>query len=195
MRYLEQLLADRSPYDPTGLVGYMACGLTVHHAPNGRGAGPGAPRELGPLDGSLSLDEVCELARTAPKIAVDDPRVATTPRKIDQTYIPFGNNFFTRFIGMRAALEGRTFRDHPYAGYAQDVEDRGISVRAFYDDNQELCQRIFEALDGLEPYQTILEVGLGLVREGRLEDLDRLRESVGHPWGIEAISTYAWDRL
>ena len=84
-----------------------------------------------------------------------------------------------------------------YMRFVDDAERRfGIDLRGFYGEHTDLCDRIFEALDGIEPYQDLVDACLDARNAGDHETVRELNEAAGHPWGIGAIGALVWeDRL
>lgn len=137
-----------------------------------------------------------ELAKIAPKIAVDDPRVQKYLKRREETkeYVSppshdqHGNNFYCLFYALTEEKpEGF------YWGYAQELKR---ICPSFCDDNAGLIKKIIEALKLQDPYHELLWDGVRDLYKQRRDDLvDRLDQAAEHPGGIEAIGIWAWDRI
>lgn len=128
-----------------------------------------------------------ELARTAPKVATDDPRIES-----DGHYSQFGNNFINLWQLLRLEAphdEGGAY--DRYVGLAKSQP----GWETFTGTNTELIGQINEALDLLIPYEELLAKLKEIWKKRDDEAEAQLETATEHPLGCEAIRMYAWDHL
>lgn len=149
------------------------------------------------LDKQIPL-ELHLLARTAKTIPVDDPRVAEIQAKDGKGgHDQYRNNFFVNFEALQRLIKNGKLEEGDLLGrsYLENFNERGIDPREFYNENKELCDTIFKALDGTDEYDKLLGAFIKFYNNRRFELGDRLNEMVPHPLGIEAVGVYSWDKL
>ncbi len=137
-------------------------------------------------DSFPDLDALSELARTQPKITVDDPRVVTRVEH-DQ----FGNNFFRRFVELE-----KSFYDEALT----PPSDESKIMQGLYQRCPELCTELFILIAAKQPYDKLREAYIDYTVLERSEKVpvgsaQALNEAVDHPRGIEAIGMYYWDAI
>ena len=153
-----------------------------------------------------------ELARTLPRIPVEDPRMQAILGAQDQAqkdalynekFGRFGNNFHFLFEGLRLKrsgedLTGNTHYEGFYGPAVAKAEALGESWQKFMADtsNQELLARIDAVLDsdtgrGFEELQRYF---VGLISHGREAEINALEKAIGHPLGINALAAAYHDK-
>lgn len=146
----------------------------------------------------LQLPGLIELAVTQPKISIDDSRVITANGE-KLMHEQFRGIFFRRFVEINAVGEGTA--DRQQLTYIRMVKERfGLDLLLLEAEFPSLFNEIYDAIDAKKPYDHLVfgKVALlaleqaGDVSEGSAASLD---EAVKHPFGIEAIGMYYWDRL
>jgi hypothetical protein len=147
------------------------------------------------------FDDVLEIARSAPRVANDDPRIEIFNEQGAEAFmgnpIMWGNNFFYLWESLRDAentLLIEVYRNRALArtGFAQMLHA-----------NQSLVRTIFVALDAKKPADILEGKCMDLLNRGlanndlpaSMQLVDQIHEQVGHPMGITAVSLHAWDGL
>jgi len=142
---------------------------------------------------AATVAQLTELARSQPKIPVDDPRTTATDRA-DRRHKPYRNNLDTCFRAMKGAHEG-TNTAWLEMKLEQAQDNAGIDLLDFYDKYPELCDRVIAAIDASEPYRTLYEASMELLELSCGAEFQEINGATAHPLGVEAIGIYYWDRI
>lgn len=145
-----------------------------------------------------------ELAKTLPKIPVDDPRVqeilATTDsdrnRALRDKYFgQFGNNFYMLFEALRLQREGKDLRETYFGSCIRRVETAGEPFQRFLSANAELLGEIETVERENKPADSLFGYWVDLMNARRWDDADALGAATGHPLGMSAITYLHNDRM
>ena len=139
------------------------------------------------VTGEKPFEYYLDLARTAPKIEIDDPRVES-----GEDYGQFGNNFYVlwQLLQLDTPQEPGGAYDR-YAGRA--LSNPGWE--AFTQANAELIGKINEALVLMKPYKELHDKMKEFFMNHDEEAEEQLEAAAAHPLCLEAIRLYAWDKL
>ncbi|KKR76949.1 MAG: hypothetical protein UU21_C0001G0003 [Candidatus Levybacteria bacterium GW2011_GWA2_40_8] len=143
-----------------------------------------------------------ELARTLPKLPIDDPGVqeVITARKRGEHHIPegwgpYGNTFFILFDGLRMDRSSPRFQKSLQRRYVEEVEALGEPWRRFLSENKDLLEEIDEAFEANNPYWELEDYALHLANTRQFDKHAELDKATGHPLGLNAVQQAAWARM
>lgn len=154
---------------------------------------PGSIREQTPPH-----EYYLNLARTLPRIPVDDQRMqailgAQDKARQDALYSEhfgqFGNNFHFLFEGLKLRRAGIDLDpdDFFYRLKVVQAEALGKPWETFLAQNDGLLAEIDTVLDQGRPLEEFYKYLISLMNSNHADDLDALREAIGHPLGIRAL--------
>ncbi len=127
--------------------------------------------------------------KALPKIPVDDPRVLSGG---GHRIIQFGNNFFQLWVSLQADIPHGRAIDIIYRDKAQRLEEWGT----FTATNAELLERVRGVLlDTYQPYAEVEDWAKDRSNQQDWEAYRALQAAAEHPFGLEALETYVWDRM
>lgn len=144
------------------------------------------------------LPSLLELAKTEPKIDLDDPRVLSHGEKRTMPS-QFKDSFFMRFVEIRAVAEETATPQQ--ITYLRMVRERfGLDLVRLSVELSELFGDVYKAIDAKAPYDQLAIGRLALLElesahsaaQGTAVSLDLATD---HPLGIEAIGMHYWDQL
>lgn len=137
-----------------------------------------------------------KLAVSAKRIPLNDPRVQKHLNGDRQSHIQYRNNFFGIFGALSLFIRTGTIKDNLfYDANLRNLIDAGVNPQEFYENNKDLCDNLFEALDEQKDYSTLFYGIKNLFRDRKDDAADRLNATVPNPLGIEAVAMYAWDKI
>jgi hypothetical protein len=141
-------------------------------------------------------EDLIKLALSAKTISLDDPRVQKHLDGNRQSHIQYRNNFCGIFEALRRFIRIGSVKEHSFPeAYFHELTDAGVNPREFYENNKDLCENLFEALDQENDYKRLLFGFRNLYRNGEYDAAGRLNATVPNPIGIEAVGIYAWDKI
>jgi hypothetical protein len=141
-------------------------------------------------------EKLRRLAVSAKTISLNDPRVQKHLDGDRQSHTQYRNNFFGIFGALSlfirtGSVKGNLFYDVNLC----KLTDAGVNPQEFYKTNKDLCENLFEALDGERDYTNLFTGVKNLFRDGKDDAADRLDATVPNPLGIESVAMYAWDKI
>lgn len=144
------------------------------------------------------LPRLIDIAKTQPKIGLDDPRVTESDgRRLEHEQ--YKGIFFRRFVEIKAVDEGSATRQQ--LTYIRMFKERfGLDLVLLAAEFSDTFGAIYDAIDAKKPYDELAIGRVGLLElehsmvipEGTTASLDNV---VQHPFGIEAIGMHYWDKF
>lgn len=144
------------------------------------------------------------LARSLPRISVDDPRMQEILRASDKTqqdalytkhFGQFGNNFHFLFEGLRLKRARESLGDNPSYGLkVEQAEALGKPWEMFLAQNGGLLAEIDTVLDEGRPFEEFYKYLIKLNNTRSLDKIKSLTEAVEHPLGVKALFAAYQDR-
>jgi len=144
-----------------------------------------------------------ELARTLPKIDVNDPRVRAFVAADEEGRAsieieivnPVYNNYFLLFEARRLQATHPERVKGIEQVYLRTAEEIGEPWQRFLAENGELLGEIDAALEAREPFSDLFKYYRDLLRARKFGEEDAIDDATGHPLGISAIAVPLVDRL